>query len=311
MVDRQLLGTAAASRGRAAKGVAGSKSTASEAIEEPETAGSALNGEAVAPLSPSSAATGAAPARSESLNSRSLTRLFDIGVSSIVLAVVAPLLLVITMLIKLDSPGPTIFRHRRVGINRRRGSDITHRGPERRSRDHRGKPFTLYKFRTMYTDARERYPELYSYSYEPAELESLPVKILISTKRLSRPSGAAFCSETASKEDPRVTRMGRWLRRTSLDELPNIWNVLMGDMHLVGPRPDMPEHIPYYLPRHRRKFDVKPGITGMAQIQGRGMLTFHEINELDVQYVKQRSSSLDLKILAKTVLVVVRGDGAY
>ncbi len=311
MGNQQLLDTAAEGRGRAANDLARSKSTVSEAFEESETVDTGLNGDSVAPLSRSLAATGAKPARSESPIRRALTRLLDIGVSSIVLVAIAPLLLVIIMLIKLDSPGPAIFRHRRVGINRRWRSDGTHRSQERRSRDGWGKPFTLYKFRTMYRDARERYPELYSYTYEPAELESLPIKILVSTKQGPQPSDGTLCREKVWETDPRVTRMGRWLRYTSLDELPNFWNVLKGDMHLVGPRPDIAENIPYYLPRHCRKLDVKPGITGMAQIRGRGMLTFHETNELDNQYVERRSLTLDLKILLKTVLVVVRGDGAY
>lgn len=315
MGNQQLLDTAAEGRERAANDLARSKSIDSEAFEESETVDAGLNGNSVAPLSRSLAATGAEPARSESPISRALTRLLDIGVSSIVLVAIAPLLLVIIMLIKLDSPGPAIFRHRRVGINRRCGSDGTHRSQERRSRDAWGKPFTLYKFRTMYKDAKERYPELYTYTYEPAELDSLPLKILVSTKQGPQPSDGTLCREEVCETDPRVTRMGRWLRRTSLDELLNFWNVLKGDMHLVGPRPDIAENIPYYLPRHCRKLDVKPGITGMAQIRGRGMLTFHETNELDTQYVKQhvkqRALTLDLKILLKTVLVVVRGDGAY
>ena len=315
MGNQQLLDAVAADRGPAANDLARSKPRVSEAFEKSDTVDTGLNGKAVAPLSRSVAATEAEPVRSESPINRALTRLLDIGVSSIVLVAIAPLLLVITVLIKLDSPGPAMFRHRRVGINRRGGSDGAHGRRERRSRDGWGKPFTLYKFRTMYGDARERYPELYAYSYEPAELDSLPLKILVSTKQGPQPSDGKLCREKVCGTDPRVTRMGRWLRHTSLDELPNFWNVLKGDMHLVGPRPDIAENIPYYLPRHCRKLDVKPGITGMAQVRGRGMLTFHETNELDTQYVKQhvkqRSLTLDLKILLKTVLVVVRGDGAY
>ena len=110
--------------------------------------------------------------------------------------------------------------------------------------------------------------------------------------------------------DPRVTRFGLWLRRTSLDELPNFWNVLKGDMHLIGPRPDIEENIRYYRKEHLRKLDVKPGATGPAQVNGRGSLTFHEINEFDVQYVETRSLMTDLRILFKTISVVLKGAGA-
>ena len=108
-----------------------------------------------------------------------------------------------------------------------------------------------------------------------------------------------------------MTRLGRWLRKTSLDELPNFVNVLKGDMHVVGPRADIVENIRYYPEAHRAKLDVRPGVTGLAQINGRGWLSFLQTNELDLEYVRHRSLALDLEILWKTILVALKGDGAY
>ena len=234
-------------------------------------------------------------------------RTMDIVFSLLILVIAVPILLLIALLIKLDSPGPVIFRHRRVGYNRRKISKNSTEENEQRIKESFGKPFILYKFRTMYADARERFPELYEYDYSKEELQSLPIKVLVATKS----EKAAKAANESKSNDPRLTRIGRWLRRTSLDELPNFINVLKGDMHLVGPRPDIHENIKYYTKRELRIFDVKPGITGLAQIEGRGMLSFHEINERDLEYVENRSFLLDIKILFKTLIVCLRGEGAY
>ena len=235
-------------------------------------------------------------------------RAVDVAIAGAVLLVTAPLLVVIAILIKRDSPGPVLFRHVRIGANRRR-RDVPYRGSHRRDKDLFGKPFELYKFRTMQADARERFPELYEYRYDPHELHSMPIKVLVSTK--SPASGPGVQPAAGLLDDPRLTRVGRWLRRTSLDELPNLLNVLRGDMHLVGPRPDIYENIRYYESQHLAKLDVRPGVTGLAQVQGRGNLSFHETNERDLEYVRHRSVWLDLKILAKTLWVSLRGDGAF
>jgi lipopolysaccharide/colanic/teichoic acid biosynthesis glycosyltransferase len=202
-----------------------------------------------------------------------------------------------------------------VGINRRRpGGGVDPRGPsapERRVRRGSGRPFSLLKFRTMYADARARFPELYAYQYSREELETLPIKVLVSTKLADRDEDGNVYFETGLPTDPRVTRMGAWLRRSSLDELPNFWNVLIGDMDIVGPRPDIEENFAYYAPPHRAKVDVKPGITGLAQIQGRGMLTFHQINEYDMQYVQERCVKLDLIIFCKTIVAWFTRRGAF
>jgi lipopolysaccharide/colanic/teichoic acid biosynthesis glycosyltransferase len=234
----------------------------------------------------------------------------DFAVALFVLVLLFPVMVIIAIIIKWESPGPILFRHTRVGINRRRGN-APHRGSERRKTEHVGKPFTLYKFRTMYADARERFPELYAYNYSEEELHTLPIKILVGKKRDPNEFDGPAKVNGHFADDPRITPFGCWLRKTSLDELPNVINVLKGDMHLVGPRPDIVENIAYYSKAHLKKFDVKPGITGLAQIKGRGMLTFQQTNDCDVEYVNSRSLFLDLKILTKTISAVLKSDGAF
>ena len=188
----------------------------------------------------------------------------------IVLVVSAPLIAVLAILIKLDSPGPVFFRHKRLG----RGA----------------KPFDFIKLRTFYADARQRWPELYAYQYTAEDLDKLFFK---------------------TPEDPRITRLGRWLRRSTFDELPNFWHVLTGDMNVIGPRPEIPEMLPYYSASERRKFSVKPGISGMAQVSGRGKLNFRDTVRLDIEYVDNKSMKLDFILFVKTTLSVLRLDGAF
>ena len=153
-----------------------------------------------------------------------------------------------------------------------------------------GRRFTFVKFRTLYADAQRRFPELYAYRYSADDLRTLRFKI---------------------DNDPRVTPQGRWLRKSSLDELPNFWNVLTGDMALVGPRPEIPEMLPYYTGDMLSKFSVRPGITGLAQISGRGRLTFLETVACDLEYVRNRSLTEDAKILFKTAKMILLRDGAF
>lgn len=235
-------------------------------------------------------------------------RILDLVASSCILVLTSPLLLIIAALIKMDSPGPVLFRHVRTGIDRRRKLTPDTQGVERRREDLFGERFTLYKFRTMYMDAKTRFPELYTYEYSLEELENLPIKILVGQKQA--PTNREGREDALINNDPRLTRVGRWLRRTSLDELPNLFNVLKGDMHLVGPRPDIFENIRYYPEPHRQILRVKPGVTGLAQTQGRGKLTFIQTNEADLEYVTKRSFALDLKILLRTLVVTLNGDGA-
>lgn len=153
-----------------------------------------------------------------------------------------------------------------------------------------GDTFTFVKFRTFYHDAKEKNPELYAYDYSNEELETLKFKIT---------------------NDPRVTPQGWWLRNSTLDELPNFWNVLSGEMALVGPRPEIPEMLRYYNGDAVKKFSVRPGVTGLAQISGRGRLSFHETLKYDVEYVENRSFWLDLKIILATIKKIILRDGAF
>jgi lipopolysaccharide/colanic/teichoic acid biosynthesis glycosyltransferase len=152
------------------------------------------------------------------------------------------------------------------------------------------KPFRFVKFRTMYVDARKRHPELYAYQYSNQDLRDLKFKIA---------------------HDPRVTAIGQYLRASTLDELPNFWNVITGEMALVGPRPEIPEMLPYYEGAMLEKFSVAPGVTGLAQIRGRGRLGFYETVELDVEYARTRNGWLDVQIFFLTIWKIVTRDGAF
>lgn len=239
--------------------------------------------------------------RAESVTERVLRRALDIFVSLTALLLLSPVLLVIAAVIRLESRGPVIFKQIRIGRDRRRARQnvAQNASSERRRRDGAGRPFTFYKFRTMYSDARSRFPHLYTYTYQPEDLKTLPMKVLMGTR----------AGELG--EDPRVPPMCRWLRRSSLDELPNLWNVLKGDMHLVGPRPDIPENLPYYQPWQMRKFEVKPGVTGLAQVRGSGRLPFDKTLAYDVEMVERRSLRLDVVILAQTASRFLSRDGAF
>ena len=197
-------------------------------------------------------------------------RAFEIVFAATVLVLTLPVMLLIALIIRLDSPGPVLFFQKRVGKG--------------------GRLFTFVKFRTLYADARTRFPDLYAYKYTAEELSDLKFKV---------------------DEDPRVTRQGAWLRRTSLDELPNFWNVLTGDMALVGPRPEIPEMLTYYHDEMLLKFSVRPGVTGPAQIGGRGRLKFYETVERDLEYIRKRSFRYDLWVIYETIKKVLKQDGAF
>ena len=201
---------------------------------------------------------------------RAAVRALDIvlGVVSLVLA--SPILLVLALAVRLDSPGPALFKQARVG-----------RG---------GREFTLWKFRGMYVDAAQRWPEMYAYKYSPEEVPTL-----------------RFHPDV----DPRITRVGAFIRRTSLDELPNLVNVVKGDMSLVGPRPEIPEMMPYYGDAAALLLSVKPGVTSLPKVTGRDQLTFSETLALDLDYVRSRSLSLDLRILGRTALTLLRDGWAH
>ena len=197
-------------------------------------------------------------------------RALDLFGAVVLLILAAPVLGALTVLIRFDSKGPAIFRQTRIT-----------RG---------GRTFRFYKFRTMYADARERFPELYDYNFSDGDFDSSYYKLA---------------------DDPRNTRVGRWLRRTTLDELPNLFNVLKGDLSLVGPRPELPELVRYYQPEELACLFTKAGLTGLAQVAGRSLLTVRERLTLDTRYVANQTMLLDLRILVRTAVVVVTGRGAF
>lgn len=211
-------------------------------------------------------------------------RCIDIVLSCAALVLLSPVLVVIALAIKLDSPGPVIFAHERVGARlRRRGSTAAWEI----------RPFRFYKFRSMVHNADESLHRAHIAAYANGQVRRGPGK-----------GGFKLTG------DPRVTRVGRFLRATSLDELPQLVNVLKGDMSLVGPRPVPTYEVEHYEPWHFERLAALPGITGLWQVTGRCALTFDEMIALDLEYVRNQSTALDLKILARTVPAVLRGTGA-
>lgn len=196
-----------------------------------------------------------------------IKRVIDIVLSAVALVISSPIMLGVAIAIKLDDGGPVLFKQTRVGIH--------------------GKPFTMYKFRSMVTNAEEIKAKL-----------------------------AAECGQTDRfifklKDDPRITKIGKFIRKTSLDEFPQFFNVFKGDMSLVGPRPALPDEVARYGSLYSTRLLVKPGITGPWQVSGRSDLSQEQSEFLDVSYIENWSITGDLAILAKTVMVVFRGTGSY
>jgi lipopolysaccharide/colanic/teichoic acid biosynthesis glycosyltransferase len=207
-----------------------------------------------------------------------LKRALDVVGAIAALVILAPLMLVIALVIKLTSPGPVIFCQKRIG-----------RG---------GVPFTFYKFRSMRSGNDDRVHREY-------------VASLIDGKPTSSGEAAGTAGQFKMKADPRVTAIGRFIRKTSVDEVPQFWNVLKGDMSLVGPRPPVPYEADRYKAWHRRRvFELKPGLTGIWQVEGRSRVSFDDMVRMDLRYLRECSLVFDLKILVKTVMVVVRCEGA-
>ena len=229
--------------------------------------------------------------RQESRGAEAFRRFLDVSLSSVALVLSLPVMLVLVIIVKFDSPGPAIFKQVRMTRDRRGTAPPNGHTPdtERRSKAFAGRPFVFYKFRTMYVDAKERFPDLYAYDFSEDEIKTMRFKV---------------------EDDPRITRAGRFLRKTSLDELPNFWNVLRGDMTLCGPRPEIPEMSPYYDGEQLKKFQVTAGVTGPAQIYGRGDLSFQETVRLDADYAVNRSLKGDIFIIWRTLEAVVFRRGA-
>jgi exopolysaccharide biosynthesis polyprenyl glycosylphosphotransferase len=197
---------------------------------------------------------------------RAVKRVMDVSIGVIGGILALPFMGLIALAVKLDSPGPALFRQLRVGK--------------------KGRQFWCYKFRSMYEGAEQDQENLRAYNEADGPLFKM-------------------------RDDPRQTRVGRWLRRVSLDELPQLYNVLRGEMSLVGPRPPLPSEVAQYKAWQMRRLEVPPGITGLWQISGRSDLTFDEMCLLDIYYIENWSPALDIKILLRTAPKVFTRDGAY
>lgn len=204
-----------------------------------------------------------------------LKRVMDVVLASLLLVGLSPVLLAVAVAVKLSSPGPILFRQSRVGQSGRR--------------------FEMLKFRSMRADSSHDEHREYIVAY---------IK------------GQAATQATADgplyklTRDTRVTPSGQFLRKTSLDELPQLWNVLWGEMSLVGPRPPIPYEVELYRPEHLGRLEARPGITGLWQVSGRNRTTFEEMVALDLEYIQRCSLGLDLWILVKTIPVVLLGSSA-
>jgi exopolysaccharide biosynthesis polyprenyl glycosylphosphotransferase len=216
-----------------------------------------------------------------------LKRAFDLGLAWLAILVSMPLWLLLAAAVKLTSRGPVLFRQRRIGL--------------------KGKEFTFLKFRSMRTGADPRLHQDYTSDWiygRTGKAEEPAPRSLGAAARGSLGNGEAVHKLT---RDPRVTLVGRFLRRTSLDELPQLWNVVRGDMSLVGPRPPLPYEVERYTEWHKRRLDVLPGITGLWQVSGRNALSFEEMVRLDIEYIETWSLEQDVKILLKTVPALLFG----
>lgn len=208
---------------------------------------------------------------------RFVKRVSDFVISLLAIVLLAPVWLVVSLLVKRSSPGSVMFRQERVGMD--------------------GRIFLCYKFRTMRSD-----------SDDTVHRETYRKNIVGDDEANTGDERSPVFGKV--KDDPRVTSTGRWLRRSSLDELPQLFNVLKGDMSIVGPRPPIAYEVEEYDIWHRKRLDMKPGITGLWQVSGRNRLTFEEMVRTDLYYIENWSLWLDLKIILLTLPAVWRGDGA-
>lgn len=207
---------------------------------------------------------------------RFVKRFFDVLIASIILVIISPILLGIAILIKLNSPGAVIYLQKRIGEN--------------------GKPFVMYKFRSMRVDAdpsihQEYVTRLIKENLEPGQLEK------------GKPS-------LKMEDDPRITWLGHFIRKASLDELPQFFNVVRGEMSLVGPRPSLPYELEQYQDWHKRRLETLPGITGLWQVRGRNRVSFDEMVRMDLDYIQHQSIWMDLLILLQTPWAAISARGA-
>jgi len=203
-------------------------------------------------------------------------RVFDVLTAGLILVFISPVLLALAILIKLDSPGPVIYRQTRIGEN--------------------GKPFVMFKFRSMRADTdpsihQAHVTRLIKENLDPAQLENGK-------------------SSLKMENDPRITRLGRFIRKTSLDELPQFVNVIRGEMSVVGPRPSLPYELEQYKDWHKRRLEALPGVTGFWQVHARNQVSFDEMVRMDLEYIQDQSLWRDLLIVLQTPWVALSGRGA-
>jgi lipopolysaccharide/colanic/teichoic acid biosynthesis glycosyltransferase len=202
-----------------------------------------------------------------------IKRILDVSIASVCLVLLSPVMLIIAIWIKYDSAGPAIYRHLRVGKN--------------------GKPFWMYKFRSMTTGGEDK-----------GYMEYL--RQLIESEQ----NGDGIPYNKMSN-DPRITRVGGILRKYYLDELPQFWNIVKGEMSLVGPRPHVQFEVEHYTPEQRSRLIVRPGATGLWQVVGKADCTFSELIDLDLEYIENWSPGLDNKIMLQTVMLMVQGGEGF
>ncbi|MGZ6256616.1 MAG: sugar transferase [Candidatus Limnocylindria bacterium] len=206
------------------------------------------------------------------LGYRVAKRSLDLVASVICLLLASPVLALVAVAVKLESPGPILFRQERLGLG--------------------GRPFTLYKFRSMFTSA------------EQGRHRDHVRELIRGDASQAQPTDEVWLPIVA---DPRVTRLGAFLRRTHLDELPQLFNIARGEMSLVGPRPPIPYEVEVYQPWHLRRLSIVPGLTGLWQATAWGRLSFDEGVALDLAYVDRRSFGLDLRLIGRTLWQIVTG----
>jgi exopolysaccharide biosynthesis polyprenyl glycosylphosphotransferase len=208
---------------------------------------------------------------------RIVKRIFDVLVASILLIVFSPLLMIIAIAIKFESPGPIIFRQIRVGEN--------------------GNPFTMFKFRSMYMNSDDSIHRIHM---------TRVIKENITPDQLETNNNGSL----KLLGDPRITRVGNFIRKTSIDEIPQLFNVLRGEMSLVGPRPPLPYELELYQEWHMRRLETLPGITGLWQVRGRNRVSFDEMVRMDLEYVEKQSLWTDVVILLQTPFALISTRGA-
>jgi len=202
-------------------------------------------------------------------------RVMDIIIIVLALPLLLPLMALCALAVRLDSPGPVFFVQKRAGKG--------------------GRQFRMYKFRTMHNNVDRSAHKDFMRAFVNGDIGQKD-----SSKNIYKPF-----------QETQVTRVGRILRKTSLDELPQLFNVLKGDMSLVGPRPNVPWEVEEYRGWHKERLEVLPGITGLAQVQGRSGISFDRIVKYDIEYIEKQNLLMDLKVLGWTVLSVIEGKGAH